>query len=64
MSDKDDMYTCIKGCDLRGAEIPDKYRSYHGSATHYSERIGLYDRDLDRTTAYKCPKCGVQWKRE
>lgn len=64
MSDADNKYVCPKnGCDLKGPEIPEKYREYHGGATHYSELISLYDRDRDRTTAYKCPKCGATWAR-
>ena len=59
-----DIYTCAKNnCDLRGAEIPEKYRQYHGDATHYSELISLYSLELDRTTSYKCPKCGATWAR-
>jgi len=59
-----DHYTCQKnGCDLRGAPIPEKYREMHGGATHYSEVIGIYDRDLDRTTEWLCPKCQARWPR-
>mgnify|MGYP002621890840 CR=1 FL=1 len=26
--------------------------------THFSRRIALYSREVDRTTAYQCPDCG------
>jgi len=25
--------------------------------------IGIYDRDRDRTTHWKCPDCGAEWER-
>jgi hypothetical protein len=67
MSDTEpvDMYTCPKnGCDLRGQEIPAKYREWHGNQTHYSNMIGIYDQERDRTVGWKCGVCGHQWPRE
>lgn len=30
----------------------------------YWRTIGVYDRDRDRTVAWKCPDCNHQWERE
>ena len=29
----------------------------------WGRQIGLYDRELDRTRAYRCPDCGHEWAR-
>ena len=50
--------------DLRGAEIPVEHREHFGGATHGSRLIGIYDRDRDRTVAWRCPDCGAEWARE
>ena len=50
--------------DLTGDPIPEKDRHLFGNATHFERQIGLYDRDLDMTVAYKCPDCGATWSRE
>jgi len=50
--------------NLRGEEIPEEQRHYFGKHTHFGRKIGLYDRDLDRTVAWKCPDCGKTWERE
>lgn len=32
--------------------------------TVYSRVIGIYDRDKDRTTHWRCPDCNHEWRRE
>lgn len=29
----------------------------------WGREIGIYDMDLDRTVAYRCPDCGGEWAR-
>lgn len=31
---------------------------------NWGRAIGIYDMDLDRTVAWKCPDCNHQWGRE
>jgi hypothetical protein len=50
--------------DLTGEPIPEKDREAFGGATHFDRQIGIYDRRLDRTVAFKCPDCGYEWARE
>jgi len=59
------MIKCPKcKASLRGKRIPEKHREAYGNATHFSRVIGLYDRNLDRTTHWKCPDCGHVWLRK
>lgn len=30
----------------------------------WGKAIGIYDNDLDRTVAYRCPECEKEWPRE
>lgn len=53
-----DRYCKKCGADWLGQEIPEKDRESFGNHTNFSRRISMYDRDLDRTVAYKCPDCG------
>jgi rubredoxin len=48
---------------LQGEPIPKRSREHFGNATHFSRKIGLYSRELDRTTAWRCPDCGHTWNR-
>ncbi|GAB6989534.1 hypothetical protein [Paenibacillus pini] len=48
--------------NLRGDSIPDDI-VHNYSGTHWSRKIGLYDKSRDRTVAYECPDCGGQWER-
>lgn len=57
------MDTCPNGCDLTGKPIPERHRDMYGGKTHFSRRIGLYDTARDRTTAWRCPDCGIEWPR-
>ena len=50
--------------DLTGDPIPQEWLDMYGGSTHYSQVIGIYDRELDRTVAYRCPDCNGEWKRE
>ena len=45
--------------DLTGVPIPKKSRQYYGTATHFQRRIGIYDRELDRTVSWRCPAGGM-----
>lgn len=60
--DPDDI---CPGChaDLTGEPIPEKSRHLYNHS-HFSQRIGIYDRALDRTSHWKCPKCKHMWKRK
>lgn len=46
-----------------GDPIPEASRHYYGNATHFRNEIGLYDMYRDRTTQWKCHKCGYVWDR-
>lgn len=30
----------------------------------FSRVIGVYSRELDRTTHWRCPDCGAEWERK
>lgn len=47
------------------AEADKSAKSYGADRTQgqWGRAIGLYDRDLDRTTAWRCPDCGHRWGR-
>lgn len=47
---------------LQGDPIPEDQQHWFG-ATHFSRKIGLTDRERDRTTAWRCPDCGETWAR-
>lgn len=47
--------------DLRGKPIPEDVRGLFGGHTHFTRKISLYDRDKDRTVAYRCPDCKGEW---
>jgi DNA-directed RNA polymerase subunit RPC12/RpoP len=50
------------GASLQGAPIPaDEQESY--GATHFSRKIGIYSREVDRTVAWRCPDCSHEWAR-
>lgn len=56
--------------DWHAQEIPTEYleKGYYGAwdgvtRRYYSRIIGMYDRELDRTTSYMCPDCGKEWPR-
>ncbi len=48
---------------LLGEEIPVASRHPYAVATHFSRKIEIYDRELDRTVEYACPDCDARWKR-
>lgn len=58
-----DRYCKACGADWLDKPIPLEDREFFGGSTHFSRRISLYDRNFDRTTAYKCPDCGDVKKR-
>lgn len=35
-----------------------------GDTWEGSRVIGVYDRDKDRTTHWRCPDCGAEWERK
>lgn len=51
------------GVSLIGDTIPAGIRHLYGGATRFRREIGIYDRGLDRTVAYRCPDCGHEWPR-
>ena len=64
-----DMCKCSScDADLRGPAIPPEHRYMYGNLDycqygcggepHYSRLIGIYDRERDRTVAWRCPDCG------
>jgi hypothetical protein len=59
--------TCINGCDLTGAEIPEEHRHYYEpETTHFSRMIGIDGGRLgiyDGVVAWVCPDCHVIWNR-
>ena len=43
-----------------------EYAECYGASETQGEwkrEIAIYDRDLDRTVAYRCPDCGHEWNR-
>ena len=50
------------GVSLQGEPIPLDSQELYGS-THFSRKIGIYDRDRDMTVAWQCPDCGHRWSR-
>jgi len=72
MSDKFNSTThnCPKcGSDLRGPTHTGPHPEWYGfgdtcevcgDPPHFSRVIGVYDRDRDRTVAWRCPDCGHQ----
>jgi hypothetical protein len=43
-----------------------EYASFYGATKtegRWGREIAIYDRDKDRTTAYRCPDCGHEWSR-
>lgn len=50
--------------DLVGEPIPLPLLHNYGGSTHYMRTIAIYDRDRDRTVAWKCPDCGYEWERQ
>jgi len=56
----EDCPNCEK--NLQGDPIPEKDHEAYG-ATHFSLKISIYDRGLDRTIAWECPYCMQRWPR-
>jgi rubredoxin len=52
------------GADLQGHEIPEESRHHYGNYTHFSRKMGIYDRDRDMTVEWQCPDCGKRWPRD
>ena len=50
--------------DLRGDVIPEEMRSSYGGKERLTRAIGIYSRERDRTTHWKCPDCQREWRRE
>lgn len=47
--------------DLIDKPIPYELRRYYSSPYYYSRRIGIYDINFDKLTAWKCPECNYKW---
>lgn len=55
----DYLGNCRKcGVSFDGGSIPENIREHYSPPYRWSRRIGIYDRDLDRTVAWRCPDCG------
>lgn len=53
-----DQRYCLKcGADWQDIPIPEKDRKWHGYATYFSRRIGLYHLKQDCVTGWQCPDC-------
>ncbi|MED1674219.1 hypothetical protein P4U77_11900 [Pallidibacillus thermolactis subsp. kokeshiiformis] len=63
MSDNKE-YCPYCGSDLQGPPIPLENRHNYGGATHFSRKIGISSRELDRVIKWQCPNCDKEWKRE
>ena len=67
MTSQNEQRYCPKcGADWRSDPIPAEYIEqgfYAPTSTHYSRRIAVYDRELDRTVEWLCPDCGDTVKR-
>lgn len=50
------------GNEKRALDIAAKYGATKTEG-RWGRQIGIYDRDKDRTTHYKCPDCGHIWER-
>lgn len=48
--------------NLQGELIPIEQQESYG-ATHFTRKIGIYDRWSDRTVKWKCPDCRGEWDR-
>ena len=60
MDNKENCPKC--NADLQGEPIPVEQQENYG-ATHFSRKIGIYDRGTDRTVTWQCPDCKHQWDR-
>lgn len=46
-------------------EEADEQAAWYGATRHkgqWGRKIGIYDRDKDRTVAWQCPDCEHEWK--
>jgi hypothetical protein len=61
---KKEISNCPK-CKIsfKGEPIKKELQKDYGGAKFYSRKIGLYDRDLDRTVGWMCPDCRYTWER-
>jgi hypothetical protein len=61
----DDSLENCPACNaqLQGGQIREEQQHLYG-ATHWSRKIGISSRELDRVVEWKCPDCGHNWDRE
>ncbi len=52
------------GHGLQGALEKAELYGATSTAGWFDRKIAIYDRDRDRTVAYRCPDCGHQWDRK
>ena len=48
-------------------ELALEYASFYGAnetSGKFGRQIAIYDRERDRTVAFRCPDCNYEWKRE
>jgi len=51
-------------CPKCKADLRQKPPPHYRGRGDLSRVIGIYDRDRDRTTHWKCPDCGAEWERK
>jgi len=51
-------------CPKCGEDLRERWMDVNGQEQEGSRVIGIYDRDRDRTTHWKCPDCGAEWERK
>lgn len=49
---------------MQGDEIPPDVQYMYGNKTHFSRWIAMSDLYRDMVTAYRCPDCGHEEKRQ
>lgn len=57
--------TMLEQCDGDVEKATERAASYGATPTkgQWGRQLGIYDRDLDRTVAYRCPDCKHEWSR-
>ena len=59
MEGKENCDNC--GAMLFGEKIPENDRQSFGGRVYFRREVAIYDREKDRTIAYRCPDCCFEW---
>jgi len=51
-------------CPKCKVDLRERWMDANGQEAEGSRVIGVYDRDRDRTTHWRCPDCGHEWERK